>query len=195
MAFLDPTERRVLAAAAARLMPPGSEPDLPAELQPGAVGAGVVDYIEGVLAAFSVQPPRIFAGGPSSGRAGGDGGNHFAAFLPLGRLEELAWRIRIEGSRGLPEREFAGPVRGWQEVYRDGLAALGADYPDLPGAEQDARLEAVPELRQLLWAHCCEGCYAAPEYGGNRDLVGWRAIDYPGDVIPRGYPDAQVSQP
>ncbi|MHB8341455.1 MAG: gluconate 2-dehydrogenase subunit 3 family protein [Mycobacteriales bacterium] len=195
MAFLDETERAVLAAAAARLLPVGSDPAVPLDLQPGAAEAGVPDYIEGVLDAFSVDPPRIFAGGPSSGRAGGDGVNHFSRFLPLGRLEELAWRIRLEGSRGLAQREFAGPVRGWQEVYRDGLAALGAGYPDLPGEEQDALLEGQPELRELLWEHCCEGMYAAPEYGGNRDLVGWRAIDFPGDVIPRGWTDEEVSGP
>ena len=41
-------------------------------------------------------------------------------FLPLSRVEELAWRTRIEGSRGIAEREWNGPVRGWQEIYRDG---------------------------------------------------------------------------
>ena len=30
---------------------------------------------------------------------------------------------------GIPEREFNGPVRGWQEIYRDGIAALGDDFP------------------------------------------------------------------
>ena len=31
------------------------------------------------------------------------------------RHEELAWRTRIEGSLGHPEREFNGPTRGWQD--------------------------------------------------------------------------------
>ena len=37
--------------------------------------------------------------------------------------------------------------------------------------------------------------YGPPEYGGNRDGIGWAYIDYEGDVQPRGYSDAEVSQP
>jgi hypothetical protein len=59
--------------------------------------------------------------------------------LPLSRLETLAWRTRIEGSRGIAEREWNGPVRGWQEIYREGIAALG----------DDLELDGQPELAQL----------------------------------------------
>jgi gluconate 2-dehydrogenase gamma chain len=45
----------------------------------------------------------------------------------------------------------------------------------------------------LLYVHACEGAYGAPEYGGNRDLAGWQAIGFPGDVQPRGYADEEVS--
>src|SRR5262245_36106150 len=90
---------------------------------PGAGAAGTADYVDLVLGAFAVDPPRIWAGGPYSARAGGEAG--FDEFIPLSRVEELAWRTRIEGSRGLAEREWNGPVRGWQEIYRDGVAALG----------------------------------------------------------------------
>ena len=91
--------------------------------------------------AFTFDPPRIWAGGPFSGRFGGDAS--FAEFIPLSRVEELAWRTRIEGSRGLPEREWNGPVRGWQEVYRDGIAQLGPDFLAVDAAEQDARVDAL----------------------------------------------------
>ena len=37
--------------------------------------------------------------------------------------------------------------------------------------------------------------YGAPEYGGNREGVGWQAIDFEGDVQPRGWTDAEVSEP
>jgi hypothetical protein len=37
--------------------------------------------------------------------------------------------------------------------------------------------------------------YGPPEYGGNRDLVGWFSIDHEGDVQPRGYTDSEVSEP
>ena len=47
----------------------------------------------------------------------------------------------------------------------------------------------------MLYAHACQGMYGAPEYGGNQGLVGWKNIDFAGDVQPRGYTDAEVSQP
>ena len=37
-------------------------------------------------------------------------------------------------------------------------------------------------------------CTARPSTGGTGP-VGWRYIDYEGDVQPRGYSDAEVSQP
>jgi hypothetical protein len=37
--------------------------------------------------------------------------------------------------------------------------------------------------------------YAAPEYGGNRDLAGWRLANWPGDVAPIGWTAEEVSRP
>jgi hypothetical protein len=181
---LDPSSFAVLEAACERLVPR-------TDRHPGARALGVADYIDGLLGAFAVDPPRIWAGGPFSGRYGGAPG--FAEFLPLSPLEELAWRTRIEGSQGIPERERLGPVPGWQEDYRAGIAALGADFTTVDGDEQDRRLDALPAFKELLHQHACEGAYGAPEYGGNRDGAGWAAIDFPGDVQPRGYTDDEVT--
>ncbi len=183
--FLTDAQHRVIAAAADRLMPPGGS-------HPGAAALGAADYVDRALGAFAVDPPLVFTGGPFSGRFGGEA--RWTEWLPLTRMEELAWRTRIEGSRGVPEREFNGAVRGWQEIYRDGLAALGHDFADVDATAQDARLHDAPsDFRTLLWEHCCEACYGPPEYGGNRDLGGWRAIEFPGDVQPRGWTDDEVS--
>jgi hypothetical protein len=174
---------RVLGAACDRL--------IPEDETPGATSAGVPDYIDGLLGAFLVDPPRIWAGGPTSGRHGGEAA--FSRFHDLGPLDELAWRTRIEGSRGIPEREFNGPVVGLQELYRSGLAELGEDFCDLGPDEQDERLRSRLAFTALLYEHCCEGMYGAPEYGGNRDGSAWEAIEYPGDVQPRGWSDAEVA--
>lgn len=184
-AFFSAEELRVIDAACARL--------IPADEDPGAAEAGVADYIDGFLGAFAFDPPRIWAGGAFSGRKGGRPG--FERFHRLGPLDELAWRIRIEGSRGRPEREFNGPVVGLQERYRTGLAELGDDFPAVDAEEQDRRLRACAEFTELLYEHACEGMYGAPEYGGNRDQAGWRYIGFEGDVQPRGYTDAEVSGP
>ncbi len=168
---------------------------IPADETPGAVDAGAVDFIDGLLGAFLVDPPRIWAGGAFSGRAGGDNG--YARFHRLTAIDELAWRTRIEGSQGLPEREFNGPVVGLQERYRTGIAALGDDFCDLGPDERDERLRdrAHRDFTALVYDHACQGMYGPPEYGGNRDLVGWRSMDFPGDVQPRGWTDDEVSRP
>lgn len=181
-------EYETVEAAAERLI--SADPDSGA---PGARAGGVADYLDGLLGAFTVDPPRIFAGGPFSGRHGGPDG--FSAFLPLGVLEERAWRTRIEGSRGMPEREFNGPTVGWQQRYREALAALGEDFVTVDDAERDARLDADADFKRLLYEHACEAMYGDPVYGGNKDGAGWRFIDYPGDVLPRGWTDVEVTSP
>ena len=127
---------------------------------PAAGATGTADYVDRLLGAFNVDPPRIWAGGPYSGRYGGEPG--FERFLPLSRIEELAWRTRIEGSCGIPEREWNGPVRGWQEIYRDGIAALGDDLD----------LDTQPELKQLLFEHACEATYGRPSTAGTAGSPG-----------------------
>ena len=184
-AFFSDEEFAVVEAACARLIPTDEDP--------GATEAGVAHYIDGFLGAFSFDPPRIWAGGAFSGRFGGSAG--FASFHHLTPLDELAWRTRIEGSAGRPEREWNGPVVGLQERYREGLQLLGDDFTAVDGEEQDRRLRDHATFTRLLYEHACEGMYGAPEYGGNRDLVGWSYIGFDGDVQPRGYTDEEVSGP
>ncbi len=183
-AFLTPLQYSILAAVCARLVPADDG-------TPDGAQMGAVDYIDTFLGAFTFTPPRIWAGGPFSGRFGGTAS--FAVFEELSPAEELAWRTRIEGSRGRPERERLGPVIGLQEIYTQGLAEMGEDFRSLDPAAQDDRLRAAGDFARLVYEHVCEGLYAAPEYGGNHDLAGWRYLDYEGDVQPRGFTDAAVS--
>jgi len=200
--FLTAAELDTLRAVTARLLP--GPPD---DADPGALEAGAAEAIDLLLGAFTLDPPLIHAGGPFSDRAGATH-DDFAEFVPLDALAELGWRIRIEGSLGLPEREFAGPVRGLQQIYREGLAHLderanaltGTPFAANLGAVQDVILldqsdDQVQELVGVALANTLEAVYGAPEYGGNRGLVGWTAVGWPGDVQPRGYTDAEVSDP
>lgn len=190
--FLTAAERSTLAAAVDRL--------IPADEDPGALELGAVDYIDSLLSAFldydaGLAPaPRIFGGGPFSGRHGG--APRFGHFLRLSRVQEIAWRMRIEGSRGIPEREFNGPVRGFQEIYREGLADLerrarerfSASFAELDETARERILrEADPDFVGLVYQHAVEAMYAPPEYGGNRGLRGWRYIRFEGDRQPVGY--------
>ena len=196
--FLNAHEMDLLRAVAARLVPgPPEDPD------PGALDAKAAEAIDLLLVAFEVSPPMIHAGGPFSNRAGSRH-DDFADFVPLDPHAELGWRIRLEGSLGRPEREFAGPVRGLQQIYREGLAHLdaraGGAFAALPGPAQDLILsdqsdDQVQELVGAAFSNTLEAMYGPPEYGGNRNLVGWGFTHWDGDTQPRGHTDAEVSQP
>ncbi len=200
--FLNGHELATLRALCQRLIPgPPDDPD------PGAAEAGVAEAIDLLLGAFSVRPPLIHAGGPFSDRAGSPD-DDFADFVALDPHAELGWRIRIEGSLGRPEREFAGPVVGLQQIYREGLAhldqqarlAIGVAFADATSQAQDALLAepldtGTQSFVPVAFANSLEAMYGPPEYGGNRGLVGWGYTRWPGDVQPRGYTDDEVSHP
>jgi hypothetical protein len=196
--FLTAHELGTLRAVAGRFIPgPPDDPD------PGAVEAGAAEAIDLYLAAFTLDPPLIHAGGPFSNRAGA-AHDDFADFVPLDRLAELGWRIRLNGSQGKPEREFAGPVIGLQEIYRQGLAHLderaGGNFAALPGPAQDLILRdqtdtAVQDFVGVALSDVLDATYGPPEYGGNRNLVGWTVNHWAGDTQPRGFTPSQVSDP
>jgi hypothetical protein len=196
--FLTAHELGTLRAVAGRFIPgPPDDPD------PGAVEAGAAEAIDLYLAAFTLDPPLIHAGGPFSNRAGA-AHDDFADFVPLDRLAELGWRIRLQGSQGKPEREFAGPVTGLQEIYRQGLAHLderaGGNFAALPGPAQDLILRdqtdtAVQDFVGVALSDVLDATYGPPEYGGNRNLVGWTVNHWAGDTQPRGFTPSQVSDP
>jgi hypothetical protein len=175
---------------------------IPEDQDPGAVSARVVNYIDFLLGAFKVDPPRIYAAGPFSGRHGGENG--FSVYLPLSRVKEIAWRNHIEGSQGIPEREFNGPVVGLQQIYTEGIEELErlsqlrfqASFKDLtPGQQGTIWRWMDARFRDTVFEHTVEGMYAAPEYGGNQDLVGWKYIHYEGDRQPIGYTRKQMEEP
>jgi gluconate 2-dehydrogenase gamma chain len=172
-AVLSDHERATIEAAAARIVP--SDEDA------GAREAGVIDYIEGLLAADEVDAdldPREK--------------KEYANFL-LGSLggrteEQQATLFKLAGlgSRHVP-------------AYRDGVLELdrlaselvaGKDFVGLDDAGRDRVLTALDERKDpfftLLLTHTMEGFYGHPRHGGNRDRAGWQVLDYPGPSFPHG---------
>lgn len=194
--FLSAHELDTLRAVTDRLLPgPPEDPD------PGAVQARCPEAIDALLGAFSFHPPLIHGGGPWSDRSGGKV-DHMAGFVALDPVAELGWRIRLEGSRGMPERSFSGPVTGLQGQYRSGLAMVDAmaqpgqiDFASAPQPVQETilRADATAEFTGQVLSDTLDAMYGPPEYGGNAGLVGWRATRWPGDVQPRGYTPQQVT--
>jgi hypothetical protein len=187
--FFTGHEATVVEDATARIAP-GPRDD-PAEAgHPGAREAAVTDYIDMMLGSLrtvsgtGVPPPMIFAGGPWSNRHT-SGPDLMASFVTLDPVTRIAWRKRLTG---------------WQQQYQQGIAALdklaGGDFTRAAPAEQDKILatQSVSTFTALLFEHTIEGLYANPEYGGNRDLAGWKDIGFPGDIQPRGYTGDEVER-
>ncbi len=99
------------------------------------------------------------------------------------------------------DRALAGPYRDQGTTYALALAALeaaarsqwGAGFAAGTAEQQDALLgdlergtiegwqgPAQRSFFELLWTHIREGLFSDPAHGGNRGLVGWRLLGFPG---------------
>ena len=168
---------------------------------------------EGPFSGRAGPPPWPFAGTPPSPYP-----DDFARTAPLSAVEVLSWRTLLEGTRDkngkqIPERAWAdaaagGRYLGLQEQYVQGVKDLddaaaqmfppAKDFVSLSGPQQDiviARPDVTVGFPSLVFQHAAEGMYGAPEYGGNRDLVGWKYIKFPGDTQPRGWTAEEMLAP
>lgn len=162
--YLQAPEVRFLEAAVEHLIPTD-------DLGPGARDAGVVVYIDRQLASTWGSHGRNYRAGP--------------------------W---LEGT---PQQGYQSRFTP-QEVYRIAIreidqhckAAFGRPFAQLSGDAQLRLLEqlekdqiGLPSLSSkfffdLLWRNTEEGYFSDPLYGGNRGMVGWKLLGFPG--LPSG---------
>jgi hypothetical protein len=152
--------------------------------------------------------PQIFAGGPFSGRfpfPSDSGGastnvppNDFTNFLPLDRVNERAWRLKLFGSAnvpgGGPNDAILGPELGLRDQIKTGVADAAKRARQIGPLDkisvEDAAIlytDSTAELKDLLIDLVTEAAFSNPEYGGNQGLVGWKLARYEGDVLPLGF--------
>ena len=182
---------------------------------PNSYEMGAVSYIEQLCSALETDPPLIFSAGPFSGRApfqknglrsNESPGNDFENFLPMNRVQKLAWTLRLYGSDGLkgggPNDQVLGKVIGFREQMKSlartqilvnqpsGMNREGASsYPSAPPGFPNSGMEPRLDEKYLATFHelVLESLFAAPEYGGNFHLSGWKLSHYEGDSAPLGY--------
>lgn len=72
-----------------------------------------------------------------------------------------------------------------REIYAEGFELLGDDFADLDEDAQDERLVAIEDTLffRMLRSHAVEGTFCDPLHGGNRDLIGWQLLGFPGPVM------------
>lgn len=106
---------------------------------------------------------------------------------------------------------LSGPYRSQLARYQAGLAPLnahctmrfGKPFAALSADQQDGVLESlekggVPGIDEgerffeMVWRHTMEGVFCEPNYGGNRDFVGWKLVGFPGQRY--GYDDAYINR-
>ena len=90
--------------------------------------------------------------------------------------------------RLLAEDALVGDLKGWREIFRQGLrflenqaqATYRTHFAGLDASAQDAVLAACPDRRflQVLIEATLDGVFYDPFYGGNRDEAGWRMVEF-----------------
>jgi gluconate 2-dehydrogenase gamma chain len=157
--FFTPDEAAFVEAAVDRLIPP--EPEWA-----GARGAGVPNYIDLQLAGPYGAGDRMFLGGPI--RPGTPQQGYQLGLTPAQvyrtALAAILERTAAQGAA------FVGASPEAQDAFLKRLEAGEADLNGVPSAI----------FFETLLANTIEGYFADPAYGGNRDMVAWRMIGFPG---------------
>jgi len=157
--FFNAEEVLFIEAACERLIPAD-------EAGPGAVGAGVCNFLDRQLGGAWGAGERLYRSGPWAVGTPSQGYQ-----LPFTPAELFHTALRA--------------------IHRD-FVARGAAFHDLPGEAQDAYLKSlesgahdldgVPSavFFEALLKTSVEGYFSDPVYGGNRDMAAWRMIGFPG---------------
>jgi gluconate 2-dehydrogenase gamma chain len=158
--FFTPAEWAFVTAACARLIPED-------ELGPGAVQAGVPDYIDRQMATPWADGGLWYMQGP------------FLAAKP-----EFGYQSALT-----PKQSYRLGIKAIEALCQ---AAAGKPFAALDAAQQDDMLKRIeqgtltsPDLSlksffALLLKNTREGFFGDPVYGGNRNMAGWRLIGHPG---------------
>ncbi len=158
--FFTAAEAAFIEAAVARLIPKD-------ELGPGALEAGVAVFIDRQLSGPYGQGERFYLKGP----------------IPHGE-DSQGWQMPA------PAQVYRQAIA---EIDRFAMDKNGTVFAKLTKADQDSLLKSLEdgsaELKggveakpffALLLQNTMEGFFADPLYGGNRDMVGWKLIGFPG---------------
>jgi gluconate 2-dehydrogenase gamma chain len=149
------------------------------DLGPGARVAGVGFYIDGQLAGSWGQGHRFYLNGPF--------------FLPADTGH--GWQIPMT-----PGEVYRAFLPGF-DVYCK--TTYGNPYPSLAAAQQTQALTDLQtgkasiqiagstaftsaDFYSMFRQNVLEGMLSDPAYGGNRGMVGWKWIGFPGDPMRRG---------
>ena len=149
------------------------------DLEPGASAAGVGYYIDGQLAGSWGKGQRFYLNGPFYVPVDTGHGwqipmtpsDVYRAFLP-------GFDVYCKATYGNPYT-LLSPTAQTQAMTD---LQTGKAFIPIAGSTAFTSSDFFSMFRQNV----LEGMLADPAYGGNKDMVGWSWLDYPGDPMRRG---------
>jgi gluconate 2-dehydrogenase gamma chain len=93
--------------------------------------------------------------------------------------------------------------QGLRAVQRYSRAKFGKRFFELADDDMDTVLrdfeagnaetfKPAAEFFETVRYHVLEGVFCEPQYGGNKNMTGWRLVDFPGQQF--GYPDPYINK-
>jgi gluconate 2-dehydrogenase gamma chain len=156
--FFDSEEALFIEAACERLIPAD-------ESGPGALSAGVPIYLDKQLGGAWGAGERLYRSGPW--QSGTPTQGYQLPFSPAELFHASLRAISRDLGRATPFHEMSAEA---QDVY---LKSLESGAHDLDGVPSGVFFD-------MLLKMTVEGFFSDPVYGGNRDMVAWRMIGFPG---------------
>jgi gluconate 2-dehydrogenase gamma chain len=157
--FFNAEEVLFIEAACERLIPAD-------ESGPGAMGAGVPNYLDKQLGGAWGAGERLYRSGPW--RSGTPSQGYQLPFTPAELFHASLRAINRDlESHGTPFHQMSGEA---QDAYLKSLESGSHDLDGVPSAV----------FFDILLKMTVEGFFSDPVYGGNRDMVAWRMIGFPG---------------
>lgn len=138
------------------------------DLGPGAREAGVVEFIDNQLAGSFGRGERWYMKGPFSEGLKTQG--YQSEYSPAG-----LYRAAISALDDHCRVRFDG--RLFAELGEEDQDAILKQIED-----EELEFENVPAAAffEMLLDNTLEGFFCDPVYGGNRDMIGWRLVGFPG---------------
>jgi gluconate 2-dehydrogenase gamma chain len=158
--FFNAEEASFVESAVARLIPAD-------ETGPGALEANVPVYIDRQLAGAWGAGERLYRSGPW--QQGKPTQGYQLPFTPA-ELFRNALRAITDDVRKSTQGSFAKLTAADQDMY---LKALEGGGKDLSGVPSNIFFQSLLETT-------IEGFFSDPAYGGNKDMVAWKLIGFPG---------------
>lgn len=196
LTFFTLDQAAIVAAATARIIPTD-------EHGPGAVEAGVLTFIDRQLASGSMGG-KVYRLGPYEPGLSTQGDQSLLSMRDryrtgLAAMDEFAQKQFGRGFVRLTDQEQDQALSAMEAGLADQVVTVvgienvpvefaGTGPESLQHASPAGKVYGLQAFFEILRSHTIAGFFSDPIHGGNRDMVGWQLIGFPGAQI-GGYRD------